>query len=61
MKDIEKIISCYIPDFKFENYQKTKEERSKMTDNEKRKYFDDLIIIKNCLDMISLNKKLGLI
>ncbi len=61
MKDIEKIISCYIPNFKFKNYQKTKEERSKMTDNEKRKYFDDLIIIKNCLDMIKINNKLGLI
>ena len=61
IKKIEDIISCYIPDFKFENFNKTKEEMQKMTWKEKTKHLDDLKIIENCLNMINLNRKLGLI
>ena len=50
--DLNQTLSCYIENFKFENYMKTQEEFNKMSDMDKTKYLDDLKIIKSVVKMV---------
>ena len=58
IKRIENIICCYIPDFSFSTFFKSKDELDKLDPSSKVHYLDDLKIIQNCLNMIKTELRL---